>query len=97
MTNAEVLTMSSGDMTTMTVFSIICGTAMFVAFGFMRHRAKMKALDVEALRIQKANLQAEVNRAVEESMKQYKERMQILEEIITSKQYALDEKISRIK
>lgn len=97
MNNSEMLIMSSADMLTMTIISTLCLTGAAIVFFALRHKTKMKELEIESLRIQKANLQAEVNQAVQEKMDEYKDRVQVLEEIITSKNYDVSEKISRIK
>ena len=97
MTSGDLMGMTSWDFTTISIISTMCLTALVVAFGVMRHRSKMKELEIEALRVQKANLQSEVNHAVDERMEQYKDRMQVLEAIVTSKNYDLNEKISKIK
>lgn len=97
MDSGELVGMTSEGLAAVSIISTVCLTALVVAFGVMRHRSKMKVLEIEALRVQKANLQSEVNHAVDERMEQYKDRMQVLEEIITSKNYDLNEKITSIK
>ena len=76
---------------------------MLVTGGFLyvvittAHKSKMKQLEVEALKIQKSNLQAEVEDAVDRKLKDQLSRIEILEAVVTDKNYELNEKISRLK
>ena len=61
------------------------------------HREKIKKLEVEGLQIQKSNLQNEVNDAVERQLRDTISRIEVLEAIVTDKNYELNEKIHRLK
>ena len=70
---------------------------MIFVFGCGRYYRGMKLLEIEALKIQQTNLTLEVKQAVKSEMDEYKERVHVLEEIVTTKDYDLSEKISKIK
>jgi len=70
-------------------------TMVIVAI-FTDHRQKMKKLQIEALKVQEANLHNEVNDAVERDLSKVLSRIEVLEAIVTDKKYDLDEKITRL-
>ena len=86
---------SAGDY--MGLFAIMAAALAIFFVIFAVHRTKMKLLEIEALKIQKANLQAEVKHATEEEMSKMKDRVEVLEAIVTSKNYDLSERITRVK
>lgn len=61
------------------------------------HKKTMKELEIEALRIQKSNLETEVEDAVNRKLGDQITRIEILEAVVTDKNYDLNEKISRLK
>lgn len=70
---------------------------MLITLFLIGHHQKMKKLELEALKIQKANVQNEVNDAVERRLKDMIDRVEVLEAIVTDKGYDLNEKITRLK
>ena len=71
--------------------------AFLTAVVITGHKRKMKELEIEALKIQKANLQAEVEKAVSLRLGDQLNRIEVLEAIVTDKNYELSEKITRLK
>jgi len=61
------------------------------------HKKAMKELELETLKVKKANLQEEVELAVNKEFGEQKSRIEVLEAIITDKNYDLNEKITRLK
>jgi hypothetical protein len=57
----------------------------------------MKTLEVEALKIQKANLKSEVEEAVNNRIGDLQGRIEVIEAIVSDKNYELNEKITRLK
>lgn len=61
------------------------------------NKNKMKTLEVEALKIQKANLKSEVEEAVNNRIGDLQGRIEVIEAIVSDKNYELNEKITRLK
>jgi len=61
------------------------------------HKKSMKLLEVEALMGKGSNLQVEVEQAVKKKFAEQANRIEILEAIVTDKNYDLNEKITRLK
>jgi|GEM_PF-977999 len=61
------------------------------------HKKSMKELEVEALRIKKADIQAEIESAVNKALAVQASRLEVLEAIVTDDSYQLNEKITRLK
>ncbi|TWX58560.1 hypothetical protein [Colwellia hornerae] len=60
------------------------------------NKKKIKELEVEALKLEKANLETEVATAVNKILGDQLSRIEVLEAIVTDKQYDLNEKITRL-
>ena len=71
--------------------------AMLIVVTYLGHKEKIKKLEIEGLKIQKSNLQNEVNDAVERQLKDTLSRIEVLEAIVTDKNYELNDKIHRLK
>lgn len=64
---------------------------------FVSYKQNMKKMEIEALKIQKENLQHEVEQAVNKKLGDQLSRIEVLEAIVTDKNYELNEKITRLK
>lgn len=60
------------------------------------NKKKIKELEVEALKLEKANLETEVAAAVNKTLGDQLSRIEVLEAIVTDKKYDLNEKITRL-
>jgi hypothetical protein len=60
------------------------------------NKKKIKELEVEALKLEKANLETEVAAAVNKILGDQLSRIEVLEAIVTNKNYDLNEKITRL-
>ena len=70
---------------------------MLIVAIWAEHKKNMKKLDNERLEIQEANVQNEVSDAVSRELKQIIHRIEVLEAIVTDRNFDLDEKITRLK
>ena len=61
------------------------------------HKTKLKQLEIEALKIKKANIEAAVEDAINRRLGDQLSRIEVLEAIVTDKSYDLNEKITRLK
>nr|WP_136251334.1 hypothetical protein [Ningiella ruwaisensis] len=64
---------------------------------FQINKQKIKQLEVEAIKAEKANLEAIVNDALDKKLAAFKGRLEVLEAVVTDKNYELHEKITRLK
>ncbi|MGJ8691305.1 MAG: hypothetical protein ACSHW0_02350 [Thalassotalea sp.] len=76
---------------------VIFGVPLVIVAALLGNKTKMKMLEIEALKIQKANLTAEVEDAVDRKLAAQLTRIEILEAIVTDKNYELNDKISKLK
>lgn len=78
------------------VTMLVVGAFLYIAVT-TTHKKKMKELEIEGLKIQKFNLEVEVEDAVNRKLGDQLSRIEILEAVVTDKNYELNEKISRLK
>lgn len=76
---------------------IALGVPFLIVIVVTIHKRKLKELEIEALKIEKINLQAEVESAVNKKLGDQLNRIEILEAIVTDKNYDLNEKITKLK
>ena len=70
---------------------------MLITAIWAEHKKNMKKLENEQLEIQQANVQNEVSDAVQREIKEILNRIEVLEAIVTDRNYELGEKIKRLK
>ena len=80
----------------LTVTMLVVGVFLYILITTI-YKKNMKELEVEALKIQKTNLEAEVEVAVNRKLGDQLSRIEILEAIVTDKNYGLNEKIAKLK
>lgn len=76
---------------------VVFSVPFFTLIAMNAHKTKIKELELEALKVKKANLEAEVEKAVNKKMADQLSRIEVLEAIVTDKNYDLSEKITRLK
>ena len=77
--------------------AVIFGVPFLMIVALSANKSKLKELEIEALKIQKSNLEAEVEEAVNKKLSEQLSRIEVLEAIVTDKNYDLNEKITRLK
>lgn len=77
--------------------SVILGVVFLVVLITNISKTKQKALELELLKTKKANIEAEVEAAVNKKLGDQLNRIEVLEAIVTDKNYELNEKITRLK
>jgi hypothetical protein len=77
--------------------TIVFTMSLLIIIASNAHKKKLKELEVEALRIEKLNLKSVVEDAVNKSVGDQLSRIEVLEAIVTDKNYELNEKITRLK
>lgn len=84
--------------TAMFLITAITATSIFmVTFIVLKHQRRLKELEVEKLRVERVNLRKEVDEAVAEKFANHAGRIEVLEAIVTDKNYDLSDKITRLK
>lgn len=76
---------------------VILGVPFLMVVVVNAHKTKLKELEIEALKIKKANIEAEVEAAVNKKLGDQLNRIEVLEAIVTDSNYELNEKITRLK
>ncbi len=69
---------------------------MIITAVYTEHKKQIKKLDNETLKIQQTNVQNEVSDAVKREIEQILNRIEVLETIVTDRNYDLNEKITRL-
>lgn len=83
--------------------SVFLSTAVFTGMMLaitgmsLAHVKSLKKMELEKYKAQQANLQEEVEKAVGREFKKLKQRVEVLEAIVTDKNYELSEKITQLK
>jgi hypothetical protein len=77
--------------------TVVFSLAFLTIVVLTTHKKKIKELEVEALKLEKANLEAVVEDAVNKVIGDQLSRIEVLEAIVTDKNYDLNEKITRLK
>jgi len=77
-------------------FTVAFGIAFFIIVVISSHKKKIKELEIEASKLENTNLEALVEDAVNKKMAEQLSRIQVLEAIVTDKNYDLSEKITRL-
>ena len=77
--------------------TVVVITIFLIVLVVFVNNSKMKALEIEELKIKNINLKAEVEAAVSQHMKKQNSRIETLEAIVTDKSYALNEKITNLR
>lgn len=77
--------------------SVIFTTGFLCMIAVISNKSKMKALEVEELKIKNINLKAEVEAAVSRHINEQNDRIAVLEAIVTDKKYELNEKITNLR
>lgn len=76
----------------------VAGTSLFlIILVIVGHQQKMKQLEVDAIKAEKANIQSMVESELSRQISEYTSRLEILEAIVTDKNYELSEKITRLQ
>jgi spore coat protein CotF len=75
----------------------VLSTILVIAITMIINKRKLKELEVEALKVTNINLKAEVEDAVSRHIKSQKDRIEVLEAIVTDKKYELNENISNLR
>ena len=86
-----------GNMALFLSVSTFCGVMLVVVVAALAHIRKMKELEVEKYKAQKANLREEIDSALEKRFSDHAKRIEVLEAIVTDKNYDLSDKITRLK
>ncbi|MGX5172567.1 hypothetical protein ACUR5C_00905 [Aliikangiella sp. IMCC44653] len=68
-----------------------------IIIAIFAHKKSIKELEVEALKVERANLDEMVEKAVKKHLGDQLSRIEVLEAIVTDKKYELNEKIARLK
>jgi len=74
---------------------VIFTVPFFIIIAINAHKKAMKQLEIEALKIEKINLESVVDEAVNRIVGNQLSRIEVLEAIVTDKNYDLSEKISK--
>lgn len=61
------------------------------------NKKQIRDLEFETQKLEKVNIQTEVDAAVDKKLKEVMKRIEVLESIVTTKTFALDEEISKLK
>jgi hypothetical protein len=77
--------------------TVVFSLAFLTIVVLTTHKKKIKELEVEALKLEKANLETVVEDAVNKVIGDQLSRIEVLEAIVTDKNYDLNEKITRLK
>lgn len=77
--------------------TIIFGTTFLTILAVVINKRKLKELEVEALKVKHIHLKQEVEEEVSRQLKQQNDRIEVLEAIVTEKNYGLNEKITNLK
>jgi hypothetical protein len=77
-------------------FTVAFGIAFFTIVVISSHKKKIKELEIEALKSEHTNLEGVVKDAVNKAMAEQLSRIEVLEAIVTDKNYDLSEKITRL-
>ena len=77
--------------------TVVFSLAFLTIVVLTTHKKKIKELEVEALKLEKANLEAVVEDAMNKVIGDQLSRIEVLEAIVTDKNYDLNEKITRLK
>jgi len=73
-------------------------TALFlIIVALNTNKKKLKELEIEALRIERDNIDAVVEAAVKKVVGDLSSRVEVLEAIVTDKKYDLNEEINNLK
>ena len=75
----------------------VCLLVLMLGLFFIVYKQKMKELEIEKQKIEKTNLQNEVSDAVDRELGSIASRIEVLEAIVTDKNYGLSDKIERLK
>ena len=79
------------------MFTFMLATPVLIIMVITSHTRKLKKLEIEKLKIEKANMEAEVDAAVQKHLGSLASRVEVVEAIVTDHKYELNEKIKRLK
>ncbi|MCJ8317996.1 MAG: hypothetical protein MJK12_00075 [Colwellia sp.] len=77
--------------------AVVLVTLLVICIVFMVQKTKVKQLEIEALKIKSNNLDLDAEDMVNKNLQDQLSRIEILEAIVTDKNYDLSERITQLK
>lgn len=77
--------------------AVVFGVSFLTIVVFTGHKKKLKELDIEAKRLENANLETLIEDAVTKQLGNQLTRIEVLEAIVTQQNYELNEEITKLK